>query len=78
VQYLMGDAIIYFSSLAYPAYRATNRVDRVLFRCESTAGSEPVPTRIASATIHLRGRDSCSGLAFACRTRGLLGVHGVH
>src|SRR5712671_2191769 len=50
----MGDAIIYFSSLAYPANRATNRVDRVLFRCESTAWSEPVPTRIASATIQHR------------------------
>src|SRR5467141_4971294 len=48
-----GDAIIYFSSLAYPANRATNRVDRVLFRCESTAWSEPVPTRIASATIQI-------------------------
>jgi len=62
VQYLMGDAIIYFSSLAYPANRATNPFDRVLFRCESTAWSEPIPTRIASATIHSRGRDSCSGL----------------
>src|SRR5580700_969078 len=38
------------------------------FRCESSAWSEPVPTRIASATIHSRGRDSCSGLVFACST----------
>jgi hypothetical protein len=36
-------------------------LDRVLFRCQSTAWSEPVPTRISSATIHSRGRDSCSG-----------------
>ena len=51
------------------------------FRCESSAWSEPVPTRIASATIHSRGRDSCSGLVFACSTvldAVLLGVHGVH
>ena len=31
------------------------------FRCESSAWSEPVPTRIASATIQSRGMDRCSG-----------------
>ena len=43
-------------------YRATNPLDKDLFPRESVAWSEPVPTRIVSATIHSRGRDSCSGL----------------
>ena len=43
-------------------YRATNPLDKDLFPRESVARSEPVPTRIVSATIHSRGRDSCSGL----------------
>jgi hypothetical protein len=68
VQYLMGDAIIYFSSLAYPANRATNPLDRVLFRCESPAWSEPVPTRIASATIHFTGQGQLLWVRVACGT----------
>ena len=39
-----------------------------VFLSVRTAWSEPIPTRIASATIHSRGRDSCSGLVFACST----------
>ena len=33
-----------------------------------TAFVEPVLIRISSATIQSRGRDSCSGLVFACST----------
>ena len=60
----------FFTLRAHPTPQTATPIplDRVLFRCESTTWSEPVPTRIASATIHSRGRDSCSGLVFACST----------
>ena len=43
-------------------------LDKVRLPLREFGWSEPVPTGIASATIHSRGRDSCSGLVFACST----------
>jgi hypothetical protein len=50
----LGDGIIYSSSLANPQTAPPSPLDKVLFRCETPAWSEHVPTRIASATIHHR------------------------
>jgi NhaP-type Na+/H+ or K+/H+ antiporter len=42
------------------------------FRSESPAWSEPIPTRISSATIHSRGRDSSYLLAYQLHFSGII------